>query len=223
MEIEKFNKTENIESKIEEDKNEKVLFVNRNDGAKDWAQDHGFEDADVVENFSTDMIEEGDTVIGTLPLHLAADICKKGGNYSALVMDPVPQELRGTSLSSEQMDELNATTQSMRVEVLEKNDPTENNIVVTRHAGAKEWLSSRGFDNVEIQDHFNPEDVDKVDESTTVVGVLPPIIVAEINKKDGKFISLDVNVPKEMFKEEISAEKMEELGAKLTGYKVTLK
>jgi len=99
--------------------NSKTLFVNRNTGAQDWAQKNGFATAEVVESFDPSMIESGDTVVGTLPLPLAAAVHAKGADFIALTMKPVPAALRGTPLSAEQMDELGAAVQSMTVEVVD--------------------------------------------------------------------------------------------------------
>lgn len=198
----------------------KTLFVNRNAGAQKWAQQNGFADAEIVESFTPDMVEAGDTVVGTLPLHLAAAVHAKGANFIALTMKPVPAELRGTPLSAEQMDELDAAIQPMTVEVV-GTGPTKRIVAVTRHAGAKKWLRRQGI-NAEVKDHFGADDMESVDAETTIVGVLPPVIVAEVCARGGRFLALDLDVPKELFKTEMTAELMNELGAKLTGYRVTL-
>lgn len=200
--------------------NSKTLFVNRNAGAQDWAQKNGFAAAKIVESFVPDMVEAGDTIVGTLPLPLAAAVHAKGASFIALTMKPVPAELRGTPLSAEQMDELGAAVQPMTVEVVDIV-PTKKTIAVTRHAGAQEWLARQGID-AEVQEHFTAEDMAEVGPETTVVGVLPPTMVADICQRGGRFIALDVRVPRELFKTEISADKMAELGAKLVGYRVTI-
>lgn len=201
-------------------KTAKTLFINRNTGAQDWARRHIGGDVEIIESFAPSMVEAGDTVVGTLPLPLAAAVCAKGGNFIALVMGVVPQELRGQSLTAGQMDELGAELQPMTVEVVGV-ETTAKTVVVTRHAGAKEWLARHGID-AEVKDHFGDSDMESVDASTTIVGVLPPTMVAEICQRGGRFVALDVRVPSELFKVEMTAELMDELGAKLTGYRVTL-
>lgn len=200
--------------------NTKTLFVSRNVGAQDWAQKNGFSTAEVVESFSPDMVSAGDTIVGTLPLPLAAAIHSKGASFIALTMKPVPAELRGTPLSAEQMDELGAATQPMMVEVVDIV-PTKKTVAVTRHAGAQEWLRRQGID-AEVQEHFGVEEMESVDADTTVIGVLPPTMIADICQRGGRFIALNVRVPRELFKTELTADKMAELGAQLVGYRVTL-
>jgi CRISPR-associated protein Csx16 len=55
------------------------------------------------------------TVIGTLPIHLAAAVCEKGANFVYLSLD-TPPELRGSELSVEQMDALGARLEKYRIE-----------------------------------------------------------------------------------------------------------
>ncbi len=198
----------------------KTLFVNRNAGAQDWAQKNGFATAEVVESFDPSMVEAGDTVVGTLPLPLAAAVHAKGADFIALTMKPIPAALRGTPLSAEQMDELGAAVQPMTVEVVDIVS-TSKTVCVTRHAGAQEWLRRQRID-AEVQAHFGTEDMESVDADTTIIGVLPPTMVADVNARGGSFVALDVRVPRELFKTELAADKMAELGAKLVGYRVTL-
>jgi putative CRISPR-associated protein (TIGR02620 family) len=73
-----------------------------------------------------------------------------------------------------------------------------------------------------VQEHFGAEDMESVDADTTIIGILPPTMVADVNARGGNFVALDVRVPRELFKTELTAEKMEKLGAKLVGYRVTL-
>jgi len=73
-----------------------------------------------------------------------------------------------------------------------------------------------------VQAHFGTEDMESVDADTTIIGVLPPTMVADVNARGGSFVALDVRVPRELFKTELAADKMAELGAKLVGYRVTL-
>lgn len=90
-------------------------------------------------------------------------------------------------------------------------------LVVTRHAGAVEWLQSKGFADCEVVAHFAPEMVQQGD---VVVGILPLNLVAEVNAKGGRFFALDMNVPAELRGVEMTAQLMTELGARLQEYRV---
>jgi len=164
------------------------------------------------------MVEEGGVVVGTLPLALAAAVCEKGAEFLCLTMDQVPAEMRGQALSAEDMDNLNATVTPMAVQAVDVT-PSSNVICVTRHAGAQEWLARQGI-TAEVRKHLTLVDISHAPKGTTFIGVLPPAMVAEITANGHQFIALDINVPRELFKVEMTADMMEELGAKLQGYKV---
>lgn len=84
-----------------------TYFVSRHHGAVDWASRHGFIVDEVVSHMDTSIIKDGDVVIGNLPVHLAADVCSRGGFYFHLTLD-VPPEMRGKELTADDMDNLGA-------------------------------------------------------------------------------------------------------------------
>lgn len=86
-----------------------TFFVSRHSGARAWAQEQGLavDSLHFVENFTPDMVSEGDMVIGTLPVHLIAQICRKGARYQHLSME-IPPEMRGKELDFTQMAACNA-------------------------------------------------------------------------------------------------------------------
>lgn len=90
-------------------------FISRHAGAHEWAQRKGF-DAKVVSHFDTKVVEKGDLVIGTLPVHLAADVCQRGGRYFHLVLELGPED-RGKELSADRMEELGATVQEFVIKM----------------------------------------------------------------------------------------------------------
>ena len=57
----------------------------------------------------------GDVIIGTLPVHLAAEVWKRGARYLHLSLD-LPEEKRGLELSVDDMARLGARLQEYRVE-----------------------------------------------------------------------------------------------------------
>ncbi len=56
----------------------------------------------MVEHLELSAIVPGDTVLGTLPVHVAAAVCERGARYFHLSMD-IPATRRGTELSAEDM------------------------------------------------------------------------------------------------------------------------
>ncbi|RMH50795.1 MAG: CRISPR-associated protein Csx16 [Zetaproteobacteria bacterium] len=91
-----------------------VWFVSRHRGAVAWAARHGIIVDRLVAHLDPDEVAAGDTVIGTLPVHLAARVCARGGRYLHLSLD-IPPELRGHELSADDMDSCRARIEPYEV------------------------------------------------------------------------------------------------------------
>ncbi|MDY0073570.1 MAG: CRISPR-associated protein Csx16 [Thauera sp.] len=90
-----------------------IWFVTRHRGAIAWAHRHGIVSAEegaerIVDSIVASDVSVGDTVIGTLPVHLAADICARGARYFHIAMS-VPTERRGQELTPDDMDAFGAS------------------------------------------------------------------------------------------------------------------
>ena len=91
-----------------------VYFVSRHEGAHQWlrAQIDGGQmpPAEVihVEHLDLARVQEGDTVLGTLPIALAANVRERGARFVNLDLT-VPPELRGRELSAAEMGVCGAT------------------------------------------------------------------------------------------------------------------
>lgn len=83
----------------------KTIFVSRHRGAAEWAARHGFEGVQVVSHFTPN--GEPVRVIGTLPVHLAAQVCAAGGEYWHLSLD-IPADARGRELTADEMESFGA-------------------------------------------------------------------------------------------------------------------
>lgn len=93
----------------------KKYFVTRHRGAITWAANGGVKARKVeTENFDTSIVVPGDVVMGTLPVHLAAQVNARGGHYWHLSMD-IPVEHRSTELSALQMAEFGARLEEFRL------------------------------------------------------------------------------------------------------------
>lgn len=89
-------------------------FVNRHSGAVEWFASRGMAVDHVVDHIDPAVISAGDVVIGSLPVHLAAEICARGGRYFHLVLN-VPPDKRGAELTPREMDEYGARVREFRV------------------------------------------------------------------------------------------------------------
>ena len=82
-------------------------FVTRHAGAREWAAGEGIAVDRVVDHLEPALLKAGDVVLGTLPVHLAAEVCARGGRYLHLLID-VPADLRGEEFTAAAMSRLGA-------------------------------------------------------------------------------------------------------------------
>lgn len=92
-----------------------TYFITRHPGAKQWAREEGFVIDRLVAHLEPEEIRPGDTVLGTLPVNLAARICEQGARYYHLSLE-LPLEQRGKELSVEDMRRFGARLEEYRIE-----------------------------------------------------------------------------------------------------------
>ncbi len=90
-------------------------FVTRHQGAKEWAKEKGIRIDKLVDHFDPSQINRGDCMIGTLPVHLVADLCEQGAQYLHLSID-LPEHLRGKELTKKDMFDCNARLEEYKIE-----------------------------------------------------------------------------------------------------------
>lgn len=91
--------------------------------------------------------------------------------------------------------------------------------VVTRHAGALEWLQQQG---VHYDQHIKHLNIELLQAGDQVIGNLPIPMVAQINEKGVRYWHLSFNVPYELRGQELSAQQLIELGIDLKEFRVEL-
>lgn len=79
-----------------------IFFVSRHPGAREWARELGVIVDRWVDHLELNEIQPGDSVLGTLPVHLAAAVCERGAAYWHLSLD-LPVALRGRELTDEEL------------------------------------------------------------------------------------------------------------------------
>ncbi|WP_291992250.1 CRISPR-associated protein Csx16 [Candidatus Accumulibacter sp. ACC003] len=94
-------------------------FVSRHAGAIVWAARQGIAVDRQIDHLDPQQVASGDTVIGTLPIDLAAAVCARGARYQHLVLR-VPRQLRGAELSADQLEQLGARLEPYLVQHLER-------------------------------------------------------------------------------------------------------
>lgn len=89
-------------------------FVSRHPGALQWMQQCGPAFDRHVPHLDADQVQRGDTVIGTLPVNLAAQVCARGAVYWHLALE-MPAQQRGQELNAQELQALGATLQQFHI------------------------------------------------------------------------------------------------------------
>ena len=94
-----------------------TFFVTRHPGAIAWAARQGLVVDRQVAHLDPADIQPGDTVIGTLPVNLAAQVCARGARFFNLSLD-VPPEARGRELSADDLERFGARLEAYDVQAI---------------------------------------------------------------------------------------------------------
>lgn len=94
-----------------------IWFVSRHPGALEWMQHEGIAFDEHVSHLDVSRIAPGDVVMGTLPIHLAAEVQACGAAYWHLELH-VPSGKRGQELSAGELRTMGSTLRPYRVERL---------------------------------------------------------------------------------------------------------
>lgn len=92
-----------------------VHFVSRHPGARDWAAAEGLAVDAFITHLDVTHVHDGDVVIGSLPVNLAAEVCARGARYLHLSLN-LPVDARGIELTAEAMRRYGARVEEYRVE-----------------------------------------------------------------------------------------------------------
>jgi len=101
-----------------------IWFVSRHSGAVKWAQAQGIVVDHWVPHLFVNEIKSGDTVIGTLPVNMASEVCALGASYMNLSLD-LPPSWRGKELTADELVEAGARLEEFMV-IQEKKGRNEN-------------------------------------------------------------------------------------------------
>jgi CRISPR-associated protein Csx16 len=84
-----------------------TFFITRHPGAREWAARQRLAIDRWVTHLDPADVNVGDTVIGTLPVNLAAEICERGARYLHISLR-LPAQARGRELSADELERLGA-------------------------------------------------------------------------------------------------------------------
>ena len=79
-----------------------TYFISRHIGAVDWAESEGFHVDQRLAHFDVTIVQAGDTILGTLPINLVAEVNARGGHYFHLTLE-LPAEVLGKELTADDM------------------------------------------------------------------------------------------------------------------------
>ena len=99
-------------------------FVSRHPGAIEWAKRQSLVIDRWVEHLDPAQVNAGDTVMGTLPVNLAAEVCRRSGRYLHLSLK-IPPAWRGRELSTEELQQLAAHIEPYHIEQMTHDFPEE--------------------------------------------------------------------------------------------------
>ena len=89
-------------------------LITRHPGARHWAEQQRLAIDRHCAHLDPLDVEAGDTIIGSLPVHLAAAVCAAGARYVNLSLD-LPASARGKELSSDELTAFNARLEEYTV------------------------------------------------------------------------------------------------------------
>jgi CRISPR-associated protein Csx16 len=95
-------------------------FITRHPGARDWAEQQQLGIDRYCLHLDPADVQAGDTVIGSLPVHLAAAVCAAGARYFNLSID-LPAEARGKELTAAELNEFNARLEEYQITHIQRN------------------------------------------------------------------------------------------------------
>lgn len=91
-----------------------TYFITRHPGAIEWAARKGLQVEVQLTHLDPALIQPGDTVIGTLPVNLAAQVCARGGRFFNLSLN-LTSEARGRELSADELERYGARLEEFTV------------------------------------------------------------------------------------------------------------
>ena len=109
-----------------------TFFVSRHPGAVDWLAQQGFVADRTVPHLDAAAVSAGDVVIGTLPVHLAAEICNRGARFLHLSVD-LPPGKRGIELTADDLATYGARVEELLIQKI----PASRSILKGVNANAR--------------------------------------------------------------------------------------
>ncbi len=91
-----------------------TYFVSRHPGARHWIARQSLRIDAMVAHLDVAAIRAGDTVIGSLPVNLAAAVCQGGARYLHVSL-ALPAAARGRELTADEMEGCGARIEEYQI------------------------------------------------------------------------------------------------------------
>lgn len=91
-----------------------TYFVSRHPGARHWIARQSLSIDAMVTHLDVTAIRQGDTVIGSLPVNLAAAVCQGGARYLHVSL-ALPAAARGRELTADEMEGCGARIEEYQI------------------------------------------------------------------------------------------------------------
>lgn len=88
---------------------------------------------------------------------------------------------------------------------------------VSRHSGAKQWAEQQGLQVDKFVEHLS---LDEVQAGDVIIGSLPVNLACEVCAKGAKYQHLSLEIPREWRGQELSAQQLTEIGARIEEYHI---
>lgn len=98
-----------------------TYFITRHTGAIEWAARQDIKVDQILWHLDPAILRNGDSVIGSLPVNLAAQVCARGGAYWHLSLEQ-PSTLRGQELSADDLLRLGARLEPFQIQLRAQMD-----------------------------------------------------------------------------------------------------
>jgi CRISPR-associated protein Csx16 len=92
-----------------------TYFISRHPGAIEWVARQGINVDQIIGHLDPANVRNGDSVIGSLPVNLAAQVCARGAAYWHLSLEQ-PSTLRGQELSADDLLRLGARLEPFQIQ-----------------------------------------------------------------------------------------------------------
>jgi CRISPR-associated protein Csx16 len=90
-------------------------FISRHPGALEWMRRNGVPFDRHLSHLNMAEVRAGDTVIGSLPVNIAAEVCASGARYKHLALKLAAAD-RGRELSAQELEDYEACLETYLVE-----------------------------------------------------------------------------------------------------------